>query len=102
MISLVVIGLILFALVILIFIFKYQNYQGSLVNFCIGLFIIFLIGSVGYVYLNSDVNLSNFEGIIGFGKLYFSWLGDVFKNMGRIVGYAVHQGWAVNNTNVTG
>ncbi len=100
MIGWVILGILLF--IIVIFIFKYQNYQASFANFSIGVIITFLIASIGYVFIVSNVDLTSFDGIVDFGKAYFSWLGGIFKNIGGTVGYAINQAWGVNVTNVSG
>src|SRR3989338_4092361 len=96
----VVLGILL--LIVIIFIFKYQNYQASFANFTIGAIIIFLIVSVGYVYIVSNVDLTSFDGIVDFGRAYSLWLGGIFKNIGRTIGYAVNKAWGVNATNLSG
>lgn len=60
--------------------------------------LIILLGTIGYVYMKSDINLSSYDGFIKLGKSYFSWLGGLFGNFGKITGYAVQQEWGVNAT----
>ena len=33
-------------------------------------------------------------------KVYFGWFGNLFSNVGRITGYAIHQDWDGNNSAV--
>jgi hypothetical protein len=62
---------------------------------------LFLIVSIGYVTATNKVDLTTFEGIIEITKLYFSWLGSLFKNIMSLTGYAVKQDWGVNFSNFT-
>jgi len=89
-------------LVVFIFILKGQNFQGNLFNYLIMFFVGFFLITLFYVYINNSVDLSNFNGFMEFGNLYFSWLGHLGGNFMRISGYAVNQDWSLNATNSTG
>lgn len=63
-------------------------------------FAIFLIGLIIFTYVsftvslkNHDVDLKSVNGVIGAGKLYFSWLGGVFGNLKSVTAYAFKQDW---------
>jgi hypothetical protein len=57
-----------------------------------------IIGSLSYVYLGSNSDVSDFDGLVAFSKVYFSWVGNLFGNTGDIAGYAVKQNWtAIEN-----
>jgi len=60
--------------------------------------LIFLAITAGYVYLTNDLDLSNFQGWLGAGKVYFNWLTHVTGNIVKISGYAVQQDWTANTT----
>ena len=59
---------------------------------------IFLICSLTFVWLKSGISLKSYQGFIGLGKTYFSWLGGVFGNLGKITGNVINQNWGVNST----
>lgn len=94
------IGMIILILVIILAIFlfnsyqnKYQSFQGGIFNvLVIGLLFFFLLSAV-YVYKTKDVSLNNFSGILGFSKVYLSWISGFFKSVGHIIGYAIKQSW---------
>ena len=74
-------------------IFKYQNFHGNISNFIVLVVMLFVVLSLGYVYVTKSPNLSNLDGVVAFLKTYITWLGAVFGNTGKIVGYAVNQDW---------
>ena len=77
---------------------KYQSFQGVVFNTIIIILLLFLLISVTFVYKKSDTNLTSFKGIMSFFKVYFSWLGSLFKTTGNVVGYTVEQDWGGNAT----
>lgn len=91
-----IIGVIVALVALVIFLNKYQNFSGNFFNFIMISLIISVVLSGVYVYYGSDIDLTTFKGIVSFGRLYVSWLFGLFRNTGRIVGYAVQQDWAVN------
>lgn len=60
--------------------------------------IVLLFITGGYVYIRGGANLTTYEGFVTFGKLYFSWLGGAFKNVGGLTGYVTTQNWTLNST----
>lgn len=83
----------------LIFKFKEIRHKAGLLFFA-GI-LIFLFLSFMQVYTSSDVDLTSFDGLTKVSKLYFSWLGNLFNNGAKVVGYAINQNWGVNSTNVS-
>jgi hypothetical protein len=77
---------------------KYQSFQGVVFNFIIVGVLLFLIFSVAFVYTTSEVSLKSLQGVLDFGKLYFSWLGQFFVQSKNAVGYVINQNWGVNST----
>lgn len=71
-----------------------HNYSSIFMIVLVAMFAISLL----YVYVSHGANLSSFDGLVGFGKAYFSWAGGVFHNVARVTGYAVKQDWGVNST----
>jgi len=46
----------------------------------------------------NNMNLKSFDGIVGAGKLYFSWLGHAFENSRSILGNVIKMDWVGNST----
>jgi len=60
--------------------------------------IILFVGSITYVWLKSNINLSSYDGFLSLGRTYFSWLGSLAGNVGSITGDVVKHDWGVNST----
>jgi len=95
--------------VVLIILFRSMNQIYILSWFKDNFFYIFLIAilvffafSLTRLHQNHNIDLSSGEGIASAGKIYLSWLVNVFKNVGKVTGYAVQQDWStLNITNTT-
>lgn len=88
--------------VILAVVFKSQNFYGNIGNSFLAILVIIFIITLGYVYLTNSTDITSFEGVVDFFKLYLSWLGSLFTNTKEVVGYAIKQDWLSNNlTNVS-
>ena len=77
---------------------KYQSFQGVVFNTIVVILLLFFLISITYVYRSNDVELTSFKGITNFSKVYFSWLGSIFRTTGNVVGYTVEQDWGGNYT----
>lgn len=87
---------------IAIMLFKFKEIRHKLGLGAIVILILFLVASFGQLYATHNLDLTSFDGIVMAGKVYFSWLGSVAKNVANIGGYAIKQDWGVNVTNVSG
>lgn len=89
-------------LAIVFFVNKYQNsyqsMQGNVFNLVVVFLLVFLVLSLGYVYLKTDFNLTSFNGFLGFFKAYFAWILGLADNFNNVAGYAVKQNWSLNST----
>ena len=74
--------------------------QAIAVKIVIFLFLFFAL-TIGYAVIGRNADLTTLDGVLHAGKVYFSWLGSVFKNMAKISSYAFHQDWGLNLTNYT-
>jgi len=63
-------------------------------------FILFVSFSVYRVSVSHDVSFKSFDGIVGAGKVYLTWLKSIFVNLGKVTGYAVQQDWVLNNSTI--
>ena len=65
---------------------------------------IFLVISIGYVYVSSDAKVGNVGEFFDFVGVYFSWLGSTFNNVLTITTQAINTDWgpdigrSANNT----
>ena len=57
---------------------------------------IFLMLTVGYVYVSYDSDLTSYDGTVTAVKVYGLWLKNAAVNMGSITGYALKQDWDVD------
>ncbi len=92
-----IIGAVIVAALMVLFKMKELRHQTGLI--VIALILLFLVISFSQVYKVNKPNLKSFDGIMDIVKVYFSWLGTIFKNVGHITGYAVHLDWGVNVSN---
>src|SRR3989344_8222125 len=83
---------------LIVFISKNQTFQSKFMHIIIGTLIMFLVFSVGYVFIISDIKLSSFYNLLIFSKAYFSWLSHLAKNTGKVAGYVINQNCGVNET----
>jgi hypothetical protein len=92
--------ILLLLLVVAVYVFVKATNKGQNVwSYFLVIAAIFLLISVVYVSTSSDVELGSLDGVIGFSKLYFSWLGGVFSNFASITGNVVNLNWrAINST----
>lgn len=96
-------------LLIVIFLVRWSNNinvlqfakQNFFYFFLAAVFVFFAI-SVVHIHTAYDVDLNTKEGFFSMMKIYYSWMVNVGKNVGRVTGYAIQQDWFVNNSsNVT-
>jgi len=95
--------LVLFGVVVVVFLInsyqnKYQSFQGVIFNVIIIALLLFLLVTFSYVYRTSKPDLTSFNGVVGFFKIYLSWVGGFFQNTGNIAGYVIKQNWTPNST----
>jgi len=87
-------------LIILVILFRTMNqvYILSLIKnnffwfFAIAI-LVFLAISLTHMHSTYDIDLTSSDGITAASKIYFSWLENVFTNLGNVVGYATEQSW---------
>lgn len=94
-----IVAIVVFALII----FKFKEVKHKFGLMAIIIIILFIVASFGQLYTKNNLNLSNFDGIVDAGKVYFSWLGQAAHNIGKVSTYAVKQEWdtPVNSTTLT-
>lgn len=87
-------------LLVVIFFVRFKSIRHALGSYLLIAFIVFLVASIYYVYSSQHVDVSSFSGLVKGVKVYFSWIGSAFKNIGQISSYAVKQDWNVNATKI--
>lgn len=92
---LLIVVIVLAALVVLV---KAREVRHHLVYRILGIVGILFALSLLYTWMKSGSNLSSYEGFLGFGRVYYAWLANLFGNAKGITGYAVQQGWGFNST----
>ena len=86
-------------LIILIWLFfKSKNMQHKIYTIGLILLVIFFYATGSKVISDNKVDLGSFDGVVSAGKLYFSWLGQLFENVATIAGNAIKMSWAGNST----
>lgn len=86
-------------LVLLVFaFFKFRDTRHKLTFFIVIILLAFLIISIFEVSRSINANINTLSGVTQVGKVYFSWLGNLFTNAKTIGGYAIKQNWGVNST----
>ncbi len=88
-------------IVVLLVAFKFKEIRHKFSLIVIALVLIFLIFSFTQIYQTNKVDLTTFDGVVKVGQLYFTWLGGLFSNIGKVGAYAIHQDWGLNATNST-
>jgi len=94
---LIVIGLVVVLLLLLRY-RKMEHLKTKIYVVVIIFLLLFFYVTISGVTEKNKVNLKTFDGIMSAGKLYFSWLGQVFTNVKTISGSAVKMDWVGNST----
>jgi len=94
--------IIVVVVIFLLIAFKFKEVRHKFGLVAISIIIIFLLLSVTSIYKTNKDDLKTFDGVSKVLKLYFSWLGNLFKNTGKVTTFAIHQDWGLNMTNNTG
>jgi|SRR3989344_5869058 len=84
--------------ILAVLIFKFKDMRHKIGLVAVTVLLLFLVVSFAQVYSSHDLKLDSFDGIVSAGKTYFSWLGGILGNAGKISSYAIKQDWGVNNT----
>ncbi|HJZ18804.1 MAG TPA: hypothetical protein VJ208_01755 [Candidatus Nanoarchaeia archaeon] len=92
----ILIGIIILVVVIVLKIASKK--QELVVRFVIILFV-FIMLTVGYVYVQTNSEIRDPKEAIDFSKAYLVWLSKVFINTKEISGYIGKQSWEVENNN---
>jgi len=59
---------------------------------------IFIVLSIGYIFIVNGVQLTSLNSIIDGTKIYFNWLLSFFGKAADVTSYAIKQDWTKNIT----
>ena len=63
---------------------------------------VFIILTVGYVYMSYNTEIKSVKDVFDFGGVYFSWIGSSFHNFKSVTGEVTQKDWSINNVTKTG
>lgn len=90
--------LIIVLMIVLFAVIKVRHMKYRFFAILFILFLIFVYLSVSNVVNSNKIDLKTFDGAILAGKLYFSWLGNLFHNTQSLAGNVVKMDWSTNST----
>ena len=79
--NLIIIGIIVALIIIVLILIKFREIRQRAGIFLIIAIIVFVIITMGQVIKINNVDIKTFEGITSAGKLYFTWLVSLGKNI---------------------
>ena len=85
------------ALVIVLKLVHFRHLQYKVLGVIIILAILFIYLTFSGVVKNNSIDVKNISNFFGATKLYFSWLGHAFSNMGQITGNVAKMDWMPRN-----
>ena len=91
----VVVGIII--LVIFMVIAIVQKRQ-SMATSVVKILSIFIVLSIGYIFIVNGIQINSVSSIIDGTKIYFNWLLSFFDRAADVTSYAVQQDWTANAT----
>ncbi len=60
--------------------------------------VIFIVLSIGYIFIINHVQLTSLSSIMDGTKIYFNWMTSFFNKAVDVTTYAVKQDWIKNTT----
>ena len=91
--------IIIIGLIVLVFVFfKIKYFQHRIYIIFLVLLLLFFYTSGSVIIEKNNLDVTSFDGILSLGKLYFSWLGNLFDNGRYLVGSVVKMNWDANQT----
>jgi len=97
--TLIIIALVFIVVWVLLEIKRFKH-KIFLISFVV--LIVFLYIGVIVVLQDKQVDLKSISGIMGFTKIYFSWLGSILGNLKLITSNVVQMNWFQNITTTNG
>ncbi len=91
--------IILLVLIAILFIFlKLKHLQHRIFLAVLIILIIFFYFSYTRLFADQNINLNSSEGLRKVGKIYISWLGEIFYKTKSIIGNVIKTDWRTNIT----
>ena len=85
-------------LVIIIAVVAIVQKRQSMATGVVKIVAIFLVLSIGYVFIVNKIQLNSLNSIIGGTEIYINWLYSIFDKAVDITSYAIKQDWTTNAT----
>lgn len=61
--------------------------------FFLAVILILLSLAVLNIHQNNNIDFSSKDGVVSAVKIYYAWGANVFRNIGKVTGYATEQDW---------
>ncbi len=90
--------LVLVLIIAIWLIIEFKRFRHKLLAIFLILLVIFTYFSFSAVIKGTDLDLKTFDGMKEAGKMYFLWIGNVFKNAKVITSNAINMSWKTNET----
>ena len=92
----IILGVIVLAIMLVVSLIKRKQAAATLLATGVT---IFLVLTMGYVYLSNDLQINSIGDLVNGGKIYFSWVVSAFKNTADITSYAIQKDWKNEGNN---
>jgi predicted ferric reductase len=90
--------LVLVLIVAIWLIIEFKRFRHKILAVFLIVLILFTYFSFASVVKGKDLDLKTFSGMKEAGKLYFVWLGNIFKNVKVMTANAINLSWSINET----
>ncbi|MBI2630552.1 hypothetical protein HYW76_05625 [Candidatus Pacearchaeota archaeon] len=86
-------------LVLIVFTFlKFRHMQHRTLAVILIILLVFVAATGSKLVKDNNIDVKSFDGVVLAGKLYFSWMGQIFHNSKALVGSATKMNWEVNSS----
>ena len=90
--------LVLVLVVAIWLIIEFKRFRHKILAVFLILLILFTYFSFSAVIKGKDIDLKTFAGMKEAGKMYFLWIGNMFKNVKTVTTNAINMSWKMNET----
>ncbi|MEK6833561.1 MAG: hypothetical protein AABY32_05950, partial [Nanoarchaeota archaeon] len=90
--------LVLVLVVAIWLIIEFKRFRHKILAVFLILLILFTYFSFSAVIKGKDLDLKTFDGMKEAGKMYFLWIGNMFKNVKTVTTNAINMSWKMNET----
>jgi hypothetical protein len=90
--------LVLVLIVAIWLIIEFKRFRHKILAVFLIVLVLFTYFSFSSVIKGKDLDLKTFDGMKEAGKMYFLWLGNIFKNVGVVTSNAINLSWKFNKS----